>query len=453
MKQIRKFFKSTKEYCKVYVADLIAPRPPGLMSAEDIDRLYSRGVDTATAPDSCDGPSASDQLPLNSSGHKVLVIVADSFKQNRKNIFSKNICSWGKSRNIDVSIIPYQDLKNVDFSEVSFCYFPLRLAKYSDVAGFIPDNIPLVLDYDNSPIEEPITHRTAVRNAFGAPLNTWRTQPQQQIPMLQAPIRPLKKRLPKDVIVFDVKNFHELSTHFQVSSIISEMFYHVNIIEDLENKMGIPVKIYFTSFFDYSIYKDLFDIAMNKKWFMDRFRVRWEEIEKRIIPPAKDHDDFMEIMNRCRLLITEHGDIADADVIAALCLGIPTLTYRRVVFAQSKGFSSTVLDALLTMDPLMEKRLELANMTRIREEWGLSTALRAGAVPAWDIDCYEMTYFKSWDILHRWAVEGIVDKKMNEEMHRKRFSFGAGCAIHSEGARDFRIIVKEINSHIKTKTE
>ena len=167
-----------------------------------------------------------------------------------------------------------------------------------------------------------------------------------------------------------------------------------------------------------------------------------EFVKKRLIPPVPDHSDYLRLMQRCRLFITEHGDLCDADVVFALCLGLPTLTYSRDSFAMSNGFQATLLRALQVIDPEILDIIHSVNRFRVTEEMGVIHALRIGSVPAIKASLYEKYYLRTWDCLYEWATEGIVDKDLNDAVKGR---WNRGVTVNKTAIKSLISNIKAFN--------
>ena len=142
--------------------------------------------------------------------------------------------------------------------------------------------------------------------------------------MMPHPYSPVLGDCARDVIVFDVKQFHDYHTHLYIASLLLNTLI---ALPKIEESLGKKISIYFTSFFDYSIYFEFYKVLEK---FNDLKKPKddlMERLDSRLIKPLDNHSEYLEFLERTRLLITEHGDIADDDLLHSLCLGIPTITY------------------------------------------------------------------------------------------------------------------------------
>lgn len=353
----------------------------------------------------------------------VLVPVSDDFATMRKRSLVNGISYWAEKRGVDIAVRTISEIKagEVRFENVAFCYRALTTLSQKHLLT-LPREIPLVADIA-TPVkkgENPFEgRRLALRNAFGTSVGDW--HPEQQVPMLPPPLWPFKEKRRRDVIVFDVKAFHAVETHLYVASLLASI---AKVLPQVEQALGFPLKVYFTSFFDFNLYRKLLETVATEDFIVTTQKDLWPTVLERLIPPAEDHEDYLSILREARLLITEHGDIVDSDVAHALCCGVPTLTYKRDTFAQSTGFQCSALKAVSLLDPDMPGRLTLANTLRVREEWGSLHALAINEVPAWDVAAYEKTFLKSWDLIYDWATAGVVNKGMNDAMTKGGWNKG-----------------------------
>ena len=149
-----------------------------------------------------------------------------------------------------------------------------------------------------------------------------------------------------------------------------------------------------------------------------------ERLDSRLIKPLDNHSEYLELLERTRLLITEHGDIADVDLLHSLCLGIPTITYSRDTFAKSNGFQSTILPAWCLIDKRFKSYLYISNLYRVTEGVGANFALKINKVPKWDFRMYEESYLRSWDILLDWAENKNINEDLNKALSKGSWNRG-----------------------------
>lgn len=375
-------------------------------------------------------------LSLKKKKKKVALLVNKDFEKLRKRSLATGICYWSQRRDVDIDLVSSSDLKPGDKDKYAFAYRMLTSIPANEFRQ-VPQQIPLVMDLA-TPIDVSndayAGWKLLIRNAFGTKVKG--IHPEMQVPMLAPPLR-RKKGVLRDVIVLDVKAFHNLETHLYVSSLLASISTQLEWLDEL---LGQKTYIYFTSFFDYNLYRKAFDVfESSDKLSCGNKQKAWDIIEKRIIAPLEDHDDYLDLLQRCRLLLTEHGDIVDMDMAHALCLGVPTLTYKRLMFAESTGFQCSALQGVKTLDSKMPERLIFANKTRVREEWGLKQALQIGEVPSWNVDDYEALFLSSWDAIYDWAVNGVVNKKLNVGMTKG--SWNKGVTRRAEMFNEAKAIV------------
>ena len=355
---------------------------------------------------------------------KILVAVRNEFEKQRKHSYLKNIEYWTSKRNYRLEIVDTKTLeenKN-DLGKYSFVYLPHTLydAKVIKFLEKKPD-LPIVVDRATPVKGKNIfqNRRLAVRNAFGLSTENW--APEQQVPMIPHPYNPVLGNCIRDVIVFDVKQFHDYHTHLYIASLLLNT---LAAIPKAEEHIGKKLSIYFTSFFDYSIYFEFYKVLEKfndlKKPKLDLMKI----LDSRLIKTLDDHSQYLQLLERTRLLITEHGDIADVDLIHSLCLGIPTLTYSRDTFARSNGFQSTILPAWCVIDKRFRSYLNISNLYRVTEDVGANFALRIGKVPKWDFLMYEESYLRSWDILLDWADNKNINEDLNNALLKGSWNRG-----------------------------
>lgn len=352
--------------------------------------------------------------------YKVLIPVSENYETGRKASLINNIKYWANSRSVGVDIVKPSKQDGIDLSQYAFAYAPLTLNTDSSYIDRLKE-LPFVVDRA-TPVKPTAVNpfegcRLAVRNAFGQDVSTWK--PQQQIPMLPPPLGIGKDKQArssvKDIIIFDVKQFHSYSTHLYIASLLANT---IAALSKVEKKIDLKLNIYFTSYFDWSLYLSLFDTLSSndsiahKKPDVDLIA----ELKSRVLPPVESHDEYLQYFSRCRLFLTEHGDIADSDLVHALLHGIPTLTYSRDPFATTNGFQASTKKALQYLSPDLLSHLFCLNDIRIKESCGCEFALSLESVPRLNFSVYEEAYLMTWDIVYEWACNDNVDDKLNHLM-------------------------------------
>lgn len=355
---------------------------------------------------------------------KILVAVQNEFEKLRKISYLKNIEYWTSKRDFELEILDIKSLeedKN-DLSEFSFVYLPHTLydTKVVKTLEKRPD-LPIVVDRATPVKGKNIfqNRRLAIRNAFGSNTQLW--EPEQQVPMMPHPYNPVLGECTRDVIVFDVKQFHDYHTHLYIASLLLNT---LTALPKIEESLGKKISIYFTSFFDYSIYFEFYKVLKN---FNDLKKPKddlMERLDSRLIKTLDNHSEYLQLLERTRLLITEHGDIADVDLLHSLCLGIPTITYSRDTFAKSNGFQSTILPAWCLIDKRFKSYLNISNLYRVTEGVGANFALKINKVPKWDFRMYEESYLRSWDILLDWAENNNINEDLNNALSKGSWNRG-----------------------------
>ena len=361
---------------------------------------------------------------------KILVAVQNEFEKLRKNSYLKNIEYWTSKRDYQLEIFDIQTLKenNNALEEYSFVYLPHTLYD-SNVIKFLekkPD-LPIVVDRATPVKGDNIfkNRRLAIRNAFGSNTENW--MPEQQVPMMPYPYNPVLGDCVRDVIVFDVKQFHAYHTHLYIASLLLNT---LTAIPKIEDSIGKKLSIYFTSFFDYSVYFEFYKVLQKFDDFIKPKVDLMQILNSRLIKTLDDHSQYLKLLERTRLLITEHGDIADVDLLHSLCLGIPTLTYSRDTFARSNGFQSTILPAWCVIDKRFRSLINISKLYRVTEGVGANFALKINKVPKWDFLMYEESYLRSWDILLDWADNKNINEDLNKALLKG--SWNRGVTVDKE---------------------
>lgn len=462
MSKALKFIKNPGIFFRDYLLKKYPLRVtrPSLSKNELLDRLFPH---TDTAPkltpipfdSNCEKTQRLVIVPIPSEVHKNLdgrwagtYSTTKISKKNQYGAISRDIAYWADKRGIDVHVMSSDEIASttIDFNKVAFIWQPLESGDVKSSLDHIPSSCPIVIDYESTSYTNIHNlsnttvgqHRIAFRNLFGGLPHTFQGTtlnipiPEQQVPLIRVPVFPLSQERTKDTIVFDLKPFNPASSYFYTASILADIAAQIQWAEKI---VGCKLNFYFTSFFDISLYKGWFESVAHNEWKNSWIRKRpwaekffidyWSTIQERVIAPVESDDEYADIMSRCRLFITEHGDLADADILNVLAYGIPTLTYPKSVFSRSSGFQSSNLRALSLLDPKMPERIALAESMRVTPEQGLAHALKLEQVPvAWDFSIYEQAFMTSWDVLYNWATKGIVNKELTDAIPSYPWNYG-----------------------------
>lgn len=350
----------------------------------------------------------------------IKVLMDDYYSQNRKQSLIDNMAYWCEKRDVRYEHCTPNSLSELDPEKVGAIYHPLS-SFYFDEPELFSDEIPFIIDVatpyrgtENIYADKKI----AFRSAFAMP--TGKLNPELQVPMLPRPLKP-QDGVRKDVIVFDVKDFHDEETHFYVMSLMAQF---AREWKKLEKIAGHKLFIYFTSFMKYEEYLKFFSLITRLDQFSGASENHFEQLKDRVIPNQDSTEDYHRLLQRARLCLTEHGDIADTDLTQMACLGTPILTYKRVPFAATTGFQHMAIKGAEILHPNIKSDLRQLNRFRVRENWGLQNIIRIKNVPPWDFDEYENLFLKSWDILWEWALTGNTDEKLTAAMSSGKWNKG-----------------------------
>jgi hypothetical protein len=175
----------------------------------------------------------------------------------------------------------------------------------------------------------------------------------------------------------------------------------------LEKEAGHPVRFYFTSFTNPRPYHRAAEAFLEVNGVVPPYIPNKDNpiqpIVDRLIPPCQDVAEYHRLFPRARLFLTDHGDLADQDVVHAGAAGVPIMTVPRNPFTASNGITFSFAAAGEMLAPGFGDLLRSAEAQRIRPELGMQRIFRTASVPAWDNDVLTTAFLRSWDLLWDWA--------------------------------------------------
>lgn len=349
-------------------------------------------------------------------GYGLVVVREKGFRRQPRLI--ENAQYWCSRRNVPLSIIDHDGFFQSQWGmpEHRIGAFYLPIAEHYDPLTRMPPGCPAIMDFDanlSSNIEQLDlgSLRYAVRNAFGMRIKASRV-PEFQVPYVNRPMEDVGAEL-RDVIIFDVKPFHYMPAQAAILTLIAEI---ASAHDHICAIAGRPVYLYFSSFMDPEIFMKAIDAFVNESSVYNENTNHLRRIAHAILPPAERLADYHDIMRRCRLFVTEHGDLADIDLIQVGCLGVPILLYKRQPFFRSAGISLQTLAGAEAIEPRIRGLIDQADRQRVRDEWGLARIFAQDRVAPWNADILESLFMKSWDQLWRWATEDVIDARVNAAM-------------------------------------
>jgi hypothetical protein len=362
---------------------------------------------------------------------KTLAILAiDHYRRARP---IENVRQWAASRSIETVAIDLSSLQeenasrrqNAPWEKIGALYAPM-LGDHG-YFGSIPTDIPVILDWefcagDGRETDKCFqTHRVAVRRAFGGPV---RFNAEFQVPFLHLPAR-APEPTQRDVIVFDVHKWLKLPWHATLLSYLAIIGLGY---ERLCKAAGCDLKFYLASFYSLAPYLEGAQafVEHNSKCHGPReqrppnnpLRV----IEEHLIPPCPKAEDYVALIARARLFITDNGELADQDIINAGTLGAPIVLVSRNPFCAPCGMSFSVGKAASAIEPRFAQLLDAAERNRVRIglDGDFERAFTIGEAPRWDPEVLASAYMKSWDLLWDWATTGRIDASTHEAILRSK---------------------------------
>jgi hypothetical protein len=298
-----------------------------------------------------------------------------------------------------------------------------------------PRDLPVILDFVNPPssaVSRAESHRLlegrriALRNAFG--IQHTYSPIEFQVPYMGRPLRPSSASM-RNVIVFDVKPFHSMATQAAVLELVAEIASNFSRLRDIS---GVDLKLYFTSFMPWQVYRDAMQVFVDRNEINGITENPIDLLQDSILPPAIYPQDYVSILERARLFITEHGDLADVDLLQVGSLGVPILLYNRNAFAATSGIQHLVKDGAIAIDNRFETLLVNAEKVRMKKEWGYRRIFKVEKVAPWSHEILENIFLKGWDMLWNWGLHGAINEEVNEAMRKPR-KWNKGLRTHARG--------------------
>lgn len=337
-----------------------------------------------------------------------------NLNQYRRTKLINDVVKWAEANHIPYLIKSKDTLSDLNWGIISLIYLPLL----HDVKCLenAPDSIPIVMDFDgalgglidNSQILE--RHPYAFRRAFGGPI---KYSPNFQVPYIHLPLE-LEPSNKRDVIIVDTHQWMQLPWQLSMLAFLS----HIALEYDRLCKMaGCQLKIYLTSFVKLDRFKEATEI-------LDRFRNdhpgsikisgTLDIIKDNLIPSMEDISDYHNLFTRARLFVSDHGELADQDIMHAGCAGVPIYLISRNPLRPSLGITSSILEAFKVVDKEFGDFFEGAKSILCGPSPNYHNLFKKNDFPSWDNDYIKKVYMKIWDLLWHWAKTGEADFSVNE---------------------------------------
>jgi len=359
---------------------------------------------------------------------EILLFVGENHNKSYKSSLIKSTLYYANVKNVKYHICDIHSINTIKLSSIKAVFFPLNFISWAtdldlEIFNILHDDMPLVFDLD-MPIKKSINlsnKKIAIRAAFGE-IPSLNFTPEYTIPMLPLAIKYSADNILKDVIMVDVKSFHYAAdTHFYVLSILANMAREWLALEEI---VGHKLYIYLTSFMQLSQYINVFKSLVEQQQFRGVNPNTFDILNDRLIENIASNEEFENLKLRTRLFITEHGNLADADLVEALCIGTPLLTYKRFCFTRTSGIHHSAINALKYLDKDIEQRIAFADFLRMKEEYGLRNIITLDNVKSWNAEAYEEMFLKSYDLLIDWILDGTIVNEVNLNMKNCFFRDG-----------------------------
>jgi hypothetical protein len=348
---------------------------------------------------------------------KNLAILKSSHYRRLKSI--ENVIIWAENRNVEWHKVVENDISNIDWGTIGLLYIPLNRDMY--FLKDIPENIPVVLDFDGAlggvldNFAYLQRHRFSFRRAFGGQI---KYNPEFQVPYLHLPLKPnsnTRVNGEKNIIIIDTHQWLSTSWHF---SLLSHLFFLAENYEKICNLLQLEIKFYLTSFMNIKPYVDAsfnFIISNGKHPSLNKFPENYmNKISFNLIEPAEKVEDYYQLLFQTRLFISDHGDLADQDIVHVGSLGVPLYLIPRVPFRPSKGITFSIKESVFIIEPRFKSLLEDAEKNRIKKKYDYMSILKLEKVDCWDNEILTSAFLKSWDLLWEWATYNKINKLVNE---------------------------------------
>lgn len=341
----------------------------------------------------------------------LLIVTVNQYRRTK---LINDVVKWAEAKHIPYLIKSNDTLSDFNWDECSLIYLPLQ----RDVKCLknAPDSIPIVMDFDgavgglidNSQILE--RHPFAFRRAFGGPI---KYSPDFQVPYIHLPLdlEPYDKR---DVLIVDTHQWMKLPWQLSMLAFLA----HVALEYDRFCKMAdCQLKIYLTSFVKLDAYEEateVLDRFINGHPASLKISGSLNIIKNNLIPPKSDTYEYHKLFSRARLFVSDHGELADQDIIHAGCAGVPIYLISRNPLKPSLGITSSILEAFKAVDKEFCDFFEGAKSILCGPSPNYNSLFKKNDFPSWDNDYMKKVYMKIWDLLWHWAKTGEADFSVNE---------------------------------------
>ena len=110
---------------------------------------------------------------------------------------------------------------------------------------------------------------------------------------------------------------------------------------------------------------------------------------------------------------TEFGELADQDVIHAGCAGVPVYLLSRNPMKPTYGITTSLEKAFKAVDEEFESFFSNAGSILKGPSFDYYGIFEQKDFPEWDNEFITRLYIKTWDLLWRWSVDGVVEEQVN----------------------------------------
>ncbi|HCJ11892.1 MAG TPA: hypothetical protein DHV51_02200, partial [Opitutae bacterium] len=142
-----------------------------------------------------------------------------------------------------------------------------------------------------------------------------------------------------------------------------------------------------------------------------------EVIQANLIEPCANLKDYYKLLARTKVFITDHGDMADQDIINAGCAGTSICLISRNPLLTSLGITYSLHAAAQCVDARFYSFLQGTQKSLFRPSRSLTDFVKHTATP-WDREFVSQLYFKIWDMLWQWAITGKEFPEVTEAVFK-----------------------------------
>lgn len=305
--------------------------------------------------------------------------------------------AWAQRSNLPAEAVPENQLQRLKSQSHRLLYVPLT--RDMRFLKKVATDVPLVLDFDAGNPSVLIGRdflagrKYALRRAFRGPSQL---EPEIQVPYTHWPSA--RRSISPDIIILDSHLFLRPSFHLALVAVLDSLRTKIPTIE---KRLGRQVFFYLAGRAEINHYIEIIRAAERFGEGLELF------FRDRLLSKAESKDDFDQILGRCLLFVTDHGDIADQDVTEVVALGRPVLVLPRNMLNHPLGHGSVHRDLLIHEAPVLVAALDEAELLRKALLDDFVGSVCGESSPEELSVLFQELYSTNWRVLVDWSVGKI----------------------------------------------